>query len=344
MAAAASDVTEALSGYTVGGVIGKGGFGEVRAALHNMTGQQVAIKILDRSTSRRWNAVRREIIAMKAICHPNIVQLLQVAHTERHACLVMTLCTGRDMYAFIKEERPGGVPEKEAALLFVQVAEGLRYLHARGLCHRDIKPANIIISLPHGKATIIDMGLAAVSTEPLDKFCGTVRFLAPEMFKRHLSYMGNPVDMWALGVTLYVLVLAKFPFQGTGPELKRNIIANTPDFPITMTVNLSNMLHRLLKRDPTKRPSAEEVLRHPFVTSACSPDAFYHPGRDVHTQVRKKVIKRMAKQTGRKERDIKSEVEQWQYDHTTAHYLLLQRAQEEEAKRSGRLHKLFCLR
>ena len=192
--------------YEVGEVLGHGHFAVVNRGVNKETGEAVAIKAIEKGRTD-VSAIRREVaILQKVGSHPNIVALRDVFETEDRWYLVMELVTGGELFERLVKRGP--YSEKEASRLMRQMAEAIAWLHSQGVCHRDLKPENLLLSQkdPSGEITlkICDFGLSVALGQDgtLNEKQGTWAYWAPEMWTGHY---GKQVDMWSLGVILYIM-------------------------------------------------------------------------------------------------------------------------------------------
>jgi calcium/calmodulin-dependent protein kinase I len=202
--------------YDVCEVIGHGHFAIVRRGVHKETGEAVAIKAIEKGRTD-VSAIRREVaILQKVGSHPNIVALRDVFETEDEWFLVMELVTGGEL--FEKLVKQGPYSEKEASRLMRQMARAIAWLHSQGVVHRDLKPENLLLSSTgDGDITVklCDFGLSVALGQDgvLDEKQGTWAYWAPEMWS---GQYGKQVDMWSLGVILYILLSGRHPFDAPG--------------------------------------------------------------------------------------------------------------------------------
>ncbi|VDL90125.1 unnamed protein product, partial [Schistocephalus solidus] len=199
--------------YEVGSVIGDGNFAIVRVARNRSTGQNCAIKIVDKfRIEGKERMLRRELRILRRCNHTNIVKLQEEFETPTQFYLVMELVEGGDLFELISKCRR--FPEKESSVMVTDIAKALLYLHTRSIVHRDLKPENLLVT----KSTsgdyhlkLADFGLATDVTRPLRTTCGTPTYIAPEMLLG-IGY-GLEVDVWSLGVILYILLCGYPPFR-----------------------------------------------------------------------------------------------------------------------------------
>ncbi|CAK5069238.1 unnamed protein product [Meloidogyne enterolobii] len=207
--------------------LGSGGFGKVKLAKHILTGDQVAIKIIDKkSIPNDLPRVFSEMEALKLLAHQNICRLFQFRETEDRFYIVMEYCNGGEMFDYIvRKERLG---ESEARHFFRQFTGSRSGIHSfngfvvismvclknLGFAHRDLKPENLLLT-QELQLKVIDFGLCARPlnglTRPLETCCGSPAYAAPELIQNQ-SYFGNEADIWSMGVLLYALLCGTLPF------------------------------------------------------------------------------------------------------------------------------------
>ncbi|KAL1764214.1 sperm motility kinase W, partial [Sigmodon hispidus] len=204
--------------------LGLGTFGEVKLACHLPTHTQVAVKILEKKNNA-LDKISSEVNILKCLEHINIVKFFHVFDSLSTTYVVMEYVAGNDLQMFLRDL--DYLEEEEARPIFKQVVSGVHYLHQRHIAHRDIKLENILIDRA-GKVKLCDFGLAIQFTEGqmLEEVCGSLLYEAPEILARK-PYDGLAVDMWSLGVVLYVLVTGEFPYVETTVDGMHRIITNT---------------------------------------------------------------------------------------------------------------------
>ncbi len=175
----------------------------------------VAIKLYEKDKLKckyRQKSIKREIKILSKLDHNNIVKFIDCFSTSNHIYLVMELVDGMSLYELLKKQEERRLDEENAKKIIRQVLKALAYCHSRSVTHRDIKLENIIVS-KSGVVKIIDFGFSTcISNEKKVKmFCGTPSYMAPEIVQKQ-AYCGPPVDIWAVGVLLYVLLFRQIPF------------------------------------------------------------------------------------------------------------------------------------
>jgi serine/threonine protein kinase len=258
-------------------LLGEGHFAKVKRAKHKESGQFVAIKFIDKqqiiSDEHQLSALFSEINIMKSLKHPHIVRLLDVYETDDKLCLIMELVTGGELFDKIVER--GSYSERDASLLMVAMFHAVKYLHSKGIAHRDLKPENILYEsdAPTAPVKISDFGLSKVveKKKMMQTCCGTPGYVAPEVL-RYAGY-GPEVDIWSLGVLLYVLLCGFPPFYDENDaELFAQIQTGKFEFisPYwdTISKEAKDLITKLLCVDPKKRLTAEQALTHPWFSIA----------------------------------------------------------------------------
>ena len=163
-------------------------------------------------------AIHREIYILAGMEHPNIMRLFEVLDNSLRCHLVMEYCNGKNLHQFIRSKKPKKhITEAEAKPIFRQIVSAVAYMHDLGLVHRDLKLENILINDFAGlnEIKLIDFGFATNCQEghKLSMFCGTPCYMDPDLVN-HRKYNGQAVDIWALGVILYLLITGGVPFWG----------------------------------------------------------------------------------------------------------------------------------
>ncbi|XP_076783594.1 sperm motility kinase Z-like [Arvicanthis niloticus] len=304
--------------YTVLMPLGQGGTTEVRLSFHRLTGTPVAIKALVKCEGR-WEQILLEVEIMKTLSHPNIVSLLQVIETEQNIYLIMELAQGEELLSRVR--KAGCLKEDEARSIFVQLLSAIGYCHGEGVVHRDLKPDNIIVD-DHGKVKIIDFGLGArfMPGEKLKRLCGALQFIPPEIFIG-LPYDGPKVDIWALGVILYHMVTGFVPFPAnTLRELSQKVLQGRYEVPSHLSKNLRSIISRLLSVNSRQRPTAEDLLSHPWLQEQGKTFASHSNG---DTSFPDPDIMVAMQNIGFHAQDIRESLQHKKFDETMATYQLL---------------------
>jgi len=246
--------------------IGSGGFGSVQLSVDTRSNQLVITKFIKKSKvyTDSWvetsNGQRLpyEIFFLQQIHHDHIVNMIQFFENDTYFQLVMEKHGfGMDLFEFI--EKTNGVPEPLGAYIFKQIADAVDYLHVNGILHRDIKDENVVLD-DHFHTKLIDFGSAAYLTgKPYAAFCGTFEYCSPEVLKG-TPYRGPELEVWAMGVTLYVLVFGRNPFTGV-----EEILKNELEFPDDASLELRELLGGMMDRNYQERLCIENILNNDWL-------------------------------------------------------------------------------
>ncbi|KAM4847787.1 maternal embryonic leucine zipper kinase isoform X5 [Urocitellus parryii] len=208
------DYDELLKYYEIYETIGTGGFAKVKLACHILTGEMVAIKIMDKNAlGSDLPRVKTEIDALKNLRHQHICQLYHVLETANKIFIVLEYCPGGELFDYIiSQDR---LSEEETRVVFRQIVSAVAYVHSQGYAHRDLKPENLLFDENH-KLKLIDFGLCAKpkgnKDYHLQTCCGSLAYAAPELIQGK-SYLGSEADVWSMGILLYVLMCGFLPFD-----------------------------------------------------------------------------------------------------------------------------------
>lgn len=260
------------SHYELSEEIGSGSYGRVLLGTHRMTGEARAIKLIQKQRIKNTGAFRTEIEILARLDHPNIVRIIETFETSTLCFLVMEYCEGGELFSVICAKKT--LTEVEAAEYVRQLLSAIDYCHEARICHRDLKPENILLSYKKGSLDIklADFGLAQVYSEEelMHNISGTPYYIAPEMLAGEYNHL---VDMWSLGVILYIMLSGCPPFNGKNNEeiLVRVYAANynfRPNSFNMVTDTAKDLIARMLMKDPQLRITAKQALRHPWLSTA----------------------------------------------------------------------------
>lgn len=235
--------------------IGVGSYGQVFRATHRPDGKSVAVKQMDLKFLKRYNILKRVKTELKnhaRLDHPNIVRLYTYFQDQKHIYLVMELCSKRLIEKGLKRDLT------RAKSLLRQLAAGLQYLHACNFIHRDIKPDNIML-LDDDTVKILDLGLSCKLEHATDRkktVCGTEGYLAPEIVAQ--KGYDERVDIFSLGCVVYKML--------TGRRMGNGEVA----FPAKFPPSGQDLIMRMTEKDPERRISIANILKHRFLSSARS--------------------------------------------------------------------------
>ena len=260
------NVEKKIGNYILGRKLGQGTFGIVVLAKHDITGENVAIKILDKEKiSRESDKTRleREIKIMKNMYHNNIVHLYNVIENSRELFIVMEYISGKELFDYIINKKH--LDELESCKFYQQIISGIEYLGKTKVAHRDLKPENLLLDSKKN-IKIVDFGLSNTyfQDELLSTACGSPCYAAPEMLSGE-KYNGINIDIWSSGIVLYAMLCGYLPFEdNNNPKLYKKIIKGdfeTPDF---LSPSAIDLLHHILNVDPEKRFTIEQIKEHPW--------------------------------------------------------------------------------
>ncbi|XP_074285971.1 serine/threonine-protein kinase PEPKR2-like [Silene latifolia] len=255
--------------YYLGATIGKGKFGSVRMCWSKVNGEVFACKML----SKGEDPVHREVEIMQHLSgHVGIVTLKAVYEDAQSFYLVMEFCSGGRLLDQMARERQ--YSEHRAANILKELVLVIKYCHEMGVVHRDIKPENVLLT-SSGSLKLADFGLAVRISigQSLSGVVGTPAYVAPEVLSGEYS---EKVDIWSAGVLLHALLLGVLPFQGSSLEACFESIKNVDlDFNGGLWMSVSqparDLIARMLTRDVSARPSADDILKHPWISYYADP-------------------------------------------------------------------------
>lgn len=285
-------------------VLGRGHYAIVNLGVCKQTGRQVAVKRIQISKSR-VEALQREVHVLKKIgSHPNIVSLFDIFITNTELQLVLELLKGGELFDRMVEKGP--YSEREASHHVRKIGLALKYLHRHGIVHRDLKPENLILAdkSDDSELKIADFGLSRivddVASSTMQTVCGTWAYCAPEVKTSVVQATPSPpspvdgttktaasqsvacytaaVDLWSVGVILFVILGAYHPFDPDGDasdgQLWERICTGEFDFDDPAWDNISDLAKDLIRKlivvDPAKRFTTDQLLAHPWVTLTAS--------------------------------------------------------------------------
>ncbi|KAL7296438.1 hypothetical protein TKK_0010445 [Trichogramma kaykai] len=271
--AAQAACTRFSDNYDLKEELGKGAFSVVRRCVQKSTNLEFAAKIINtkKLSSRDFQKLEREARICRKLQHPNIVRLHDSIQEENYHYLVFDLVTGGELFEDIVARE--FYSEADASHCIQQILESVHHCHHNGVVHRDLKPENLLLaSKAKGAAVkLADFGLAIEvqgDTQAWYGFAGTPGYLSPEVLKK--EPYGKPVDIWACGVILYILLVGYPPFWDEDQHrLYAQIKAGSYDYPTpewdTVTPEAKNLINQMLTVNPSKRITANDALKHPWI-------------------------------------------------------------------------------
>ena len=245
--------------YTFGKVIGTGSYGQVRLAVHRLTKQVRAVKIIQKAKVN-INALLNEINILSKLSHPNIMQIFEVFDDNTNVYIVSEYCKGGELFDIISTK--GSFTEKDACVIMKQLMSAICYSHQNNIVHRDLKPENILMDNDTDDLTIklIDWGCAQTikSAKQSKQADGTTYYIAPEVLKGEYD---EKCDIWACGVIFYILLCGYPPFNGeTDDEIYEAILSGKFQCPEEdwnqVSQEAKDLIKKMLTKDPKKRISA----------------------------------------------------------------------------------------
>eukprot|EP00002_Diphylleia_rotans_P037794 TRINITY_DN848_c0_g1_i4.p1 TRINITY_DN848_c0_g1~~TRINITY_DN848_c0_g1_i4.p1 ORF type:complete len:300 (-),score=60.68 TRINITY_DN848_c0_g1_i4:1712-2611(-) len=251
-------------------LLGKGSYGSVYKVRYTATNETLALKemnIKPMNSAERKSALN-EVRLLASIIHPNIVEYKFSFLEDGRLYIVTELADNGDLDHLIQRHQQSRryLDEDLIWTYFAQICLGLNALHKHGIVHRDLKSSNILIC-QKGVLKLADFGVAKImkGAEYVHTSIGTPYYLSPEQWKD--QPYNEKTDMWSLGIILYEMTALRLPFQGMNiNDLSRNVVTGTlPRLPGFASLELQNLITRLLMKNPKVRPSADELLEHPLV-------------------------------------------------------------------------------
>ncbi|CAB3255674.1 unnamed protein product [Arctia plantaginis] len=316
--------------YDIERTIGKGNFAVVKLARHRITKTEVAIKIIDKSQLDASNLqkVYREVDIMKRLDHPHIIKLYQVMETKNMIYIVSEYASKGEIFDYIA--RYGRMAEQAARRKFWQILSAVEYCHERRIVHRDLKAENLLLDA-NMNIKIADFGFSNyyATGELLATWCGSPPYAAPEVFEGK-RYTGPEIDIWSLGVVLYVLVCGALPFDGsTLQSLRDRVLSGRFRIPYFMSEDCESLIRKMLVLEPMKRYTIEQIKKHrwmasePYALTTVSADPARSPAHvPSHHEPNEQVL-RLMQSLGIDPVKTKESLRSNSYDHHAAIYLLL---------------------
>lgn len=307
--------------WQLGKTLGKGATGRVRLAKHSMTGQVAAVKIVSKKSAALVQSasmarmdkedttamvaagprtmpfgIEREVVIMKLIAHPNIINLYDIWENRGELYLVLEYVSGGELFDYVSSN--GALPEGEAVRLFRQIIAGLSYCHRFNICHRDLKPENILLDSERN-IKLADFGMAALQPNGtwLNTSCGSPHYAAPEIILGQ-QYRGDMADIWSTGIILFAMLNGFLPFDGgTVQNTLRLVKKGEYYLPPNLSIEASDLIQRILQKRPEKRISMDHIWPHPLLrkyekyhASLVAPDALIGPAPPLSIEAQTKRI------------------------------------------------------
>ncbi|EPS36153.1 hypothetical protein H072_10277 [Dactylellina haptotyla CBS 200.50] len=254
-----------LGQYNIVKTLGEGSFGKVKLAVHQTSGQKVALKIINRrklANRDMAGRVEREIQYLQLLRHPHIIKLYSVITTPTEIIMVIEYAGG-ELFDYIVKH--GRMDETQSRRFFQQIICAVEYCHIHKIVHRDLKPENLLLD-DNLNVKIADFGLSNIMTDGnfLKTSCGSPNYAAPEVISGKL-YAGPEVDVWSCGVILYVMLCGRLPFDDDYiPTLFKKIAQGTYHIPTYLSRDSVALLKKMLVVNPVNRITVAEIKQDPW--------------------------------------------------------------------------------
>ncbi|KAJ6246203.1 serine/threonine-protein kinase 17 [Anaeramoeba flamelloides] len=262
-----------LKNYSIRKKLGEGTFSTVWCAAEKKTGKEYAVKIIDKKHNKYDpKLVENEISILREVKHTNVIQLKEIIESKEKIYIVQEYAKGGELFEHLHTKEC--LTEKETARIITHILLGTKHLHSLGIVHRDLKPENVLLSNDsiNSQIKISDFGLSERISKNgnLNTACGTPYYVAPEIIKR--SGYGQHVDLWSIGVIMYVLLSGYTPFYAdTIPKLFEKIKKGNIKFPKEQWGNISSSAIDLIKQflvvSVPLRITINEALKHPWIVN-----------------------------------------------------------------------------
>ncbi|XP_058823927.1 SNF-related serine/threonine-protein kinase [Topomyia yanbarensis] len=336
--------------YDLEETLGSGHFAVVKLARHVFTGEKVAVKVIEKTKLDDISRAHlfQEVRCMKLVQHPNVVRLYEVIDTQTKLYLILELGDGGDLYDYIMRHDKG-LSENVAREYFRQIVRAISYCHQLHVVHRDLKPENVVFFEKLGVVKLTDFGFSNkfCPGQKLETSCGSLAYSAPEILLGD-SYDAPAVDVWSLGVILFMLVCGHPPFQEANDSETLTMIM---DCKYTMPDHVSGGCRRLIStmlvREPDKRATLQKIAQDCWLLEGSTDETpEYLPlvsREQVSEEDHSLIIQKMINGKIATKEEILEALDRNEYNHITATYFLLaerklrSHRQEEAQKRKPEL-------
>ncbi|XP_034942037.1 SNF-related serine/threonine-protein kinase [Chelonus insularis] len=332
--------------YDLEETLGRGHFAVVKLARHVFTGEKVAVKVIDKSKLDEVSRAHlfQEVRCMKLVQHPNVVRLYEVIDTQTKLYLILELGDGGDLYDYIMRH-DSGLSEEIARTYFRQIVRAISYCHRLHVVHRDLKPENVVFFEKLGTVKLTDFGFSNrfCPGQKLETSCGSLAYSAPEILLGD-SYDAPAVDVWSLGVILYMLVCGQAPFQEANDSETLTMIMDCKySIPSHVSDECKRLIAKMLVRAPEGRATLEEIANDPWLGIETDDPVETLPlvsREQVSDDHHNLIITKMVNGNIATKEEIQEALEKNEYNHITATYFLLAerklRAQRQEQVQKNR--------
>jgi serine/threonine protein kinase len=276
------DIPRCFDKYEILHELGTGGFSVAFLVRNRSTREELACKVVSRSglvESNTFTRFEQEVRLLQQLHHRNLVSVQEVIFDASFIYLIMDYCSGGDLCSYIQSY--GRLDDYSARFMFAQLVDAMAYLHERSIAHRDLKPENILLDgeqIPR----ITDLGLchANVSNRLLSTPCGTTFYAAPELISGE-EYDGKAIDVWSLGVVLYVMSTGSLPWTNLNfPELTQEIVRCDFAIPRYISPQCEDLMRAMMCPNPVARPTMRQIADHPWVCGFLDKEKAADPNGD----------------------------------------------------------------
>ena len=291
--------------YTKGKFLGKGGFAKCYEFTNMENNKVMAAKIIPKSTlkkSRHRQKLLSEIKIHRGLSYVHIVKFEHVFEDNENVYILLEMCTNQTLNDLCKRRKR--LTEFEAQYYLYQIVGSLKYLQKNRVIHRDLKLGNLFLS-DKLEIKLGDFGLAAkldFDNEKRHTVCGTPNYLAPEVLSNKAGH-GYEVDVWSLGVVLYAMVVGKPPFETQDVKMTyekiKKVIYQFPE-QIPLSDNVKNLITKIFNVDPSKRPTLDQILEHPFLNNGVNVPKVMHISTLAMAPTKKAIEDMLAKDVNQK--------------------------------------------
>ena len=306
--------------------LGEGTTSTVVKAMHWLTEEHVAIKIISKTFHSSLHDTRREIDIMKKLSHPNISHLYEVMECDRYIFVIMEYVPSSTLFSIINN--PFIPPDNERCIhYFRQIASAVSHLHEFGFSHRDLSTLNILVAMD-GTIKLIDFSMSQPTMEIKkfefgSRYGGAPLYQAPE----YLSFIGfntAQADMWSMGALLYHMLYRKVPFiadtiEETNALVKRGNYVLTDD----VSSHLNVLITQLMCKEPNERLSSKQLLDHPVLQGYETASIF-----NCNRQLDDQCLSVIADIVDTNVEEVRNEVSKWEYNYMTSTYMIMWRRKQ----------------
>lgn len=254
--------------FTLEKTLGEGAFGKVYLVNRNNDSKKYAMKIIDLRTSpaEEKDLAVKEANLLKQLDHNHVLRYTDSFESDGALCIVTEFCANGDLSEYLEKRNKVKLEEEQLREWFRQIALALQYLHGKKIIHRDVKTPNVFLS-ERWEVKLGDMGLAKVLERPSSKavtFCGSPYYMSPEIFS--CKPYDSKSDIWALGVIVYEMATLERPFDAMlMHQLVFKIVhGGLPNMPTGYKPELTELLTKIMQKDPATRPTADDILNHVY--------------------------------------------------------------------------------